>query len=182
MKLARAALPLIVIALSGCASGPTAQPDLPNSLTVRINNDAEGTMVMRGGFLYTYANDRCEGEQRQANKMSMATQEALTTIPVKPGVPLTFAVTTLNAQGFKGNWGCSATSTFTPVAGARYDAVLQTEGDNRTCKVVITDQNRNVVPATVPDYSCNRTMAGIVKNGERYAPRQAVPIVVSVPK
>jgi len=174
-------LPLILIGLSGCASGPATQPELPNSLTVQINNDAEGTMTMRGGFMYTYANTRCEGEEKQANKMSMANREALTTIPVKPDAPLTFALTTLNAQGFKGNWGCSVTTTFTPVTGARYEAVMQTEGDNRTCKVTIMDQNKNVVPTTSPEYSCNRTLAGIVKNGQRYAPKSTTPIPIYVP-
>jgi hypothetical protein len=168
MTFKHCAFSLILIGLSGCATGPGAQPNLPDSLTVRINNDATGAMVMRGGSMHTYTSARCEGEVRQANKMSMASEEALTTIPVKHGVPLTFALTTLNAQGFKGNWGCSVTSTFTPVAGARYEAVLQTEGDNRTCKITIVDQDKKVVPATTPDYSCPKTLGGIVKNGGRY--------------
>lgn len=113
----------------------------------------------------------------------MASQEALTTIPVQAGVPLTFALTTLNAQSFKGNWGCSVTSTFTPVAGARYEAVLQTEDDNRACMVTILDQDKKVVPATRPDYSCHRTLAGIARNGERYEFQVPIGgIIVSVPR
>jgi hypothetical protein len=178
-----AALSLILTGLYGCASGPSPQPNLPDSLTAHINNDSTGTMLMRSAAMYTYANARCEGGERRANKMSMASQEALTTIPVTPGVPLTFALTTLNAQSFKGNWGCTFTSTFTPVAGARYEAVLQTEDDNRTCRVVILDQNKNPVPATKPDYSCDKTMAGFVKNGQRYTPAAVkIPLYVSVPR
>jgi hypothetical protein len=168
MTLKYAAFPLALFILSGCASGPAPQPDRPDSLTAQINNDATGTMLIRAASLHTYASARCEGEVRQANKMSMANQEALATVPVKPGVPLTFALTTLNAQSFKGNWGCSVTSTFTPVAGRRYEAVLQTENDNRSCTVTILDQDKKVVPATHPDYSCSRTLAGVVKNGQRY--------------
>ena len=163
------AFSLLVLILSGCASGPAFQPDLPNSLTAHINNDATGAMLLRGASMHTYASARCEGEQRQANKMSMANQEALATVPVKAGAPLTFALTTLNAQSFKGNWGCSVTSTFTPIAGARYEAVLQTKDDNRTCTVTILDQDKKVIPASHPDYSCSRTITGIVKNGQRYA-------------
>lgn len=165
------ALCLISLGLAGCASGPAVQPNQPDSMTVQFNNDASGTMVMRSGFMYTYANQRCEGEARQASKMSMGSQETLTTVPVKPGAPLTFALTTLNAHGLKGNWGCSATSTFTPAAGASYQAILQTEGDNQTCKVTILDQDKKPVPTVTPDYSCNRTMGGIVKNGQRYTPK-----------
>lgn len=169
MTLKHSGVSLILIGLAGCATGPSPQPSLPDSLTTQINNDATGSMLLRAGFMHTYANARCEGAERQASKMAMANQEALTTIPVKPGVPLTFALTTLNAQSFKGNWGCSVTSTFTPAAGARYEAVLQTESDNRTCKVTILDQDKKLVPATEPDYSCDMTLAGIVKNGQRYA-------------
>ena len=174
---------LILTGLSGCVIGPSPQPGLPNSMTAYIHNDAAGTMVGRGGFLHTYANARCESEKKQASNVSMANKEALTTIPVKQGVPLTFALTTLNSQPFKGNWGCSVTSTFTPVAGARYETVLQTENDNRTCKVTILDQDQHVVTATHSEYSCHNTMAGIVKNGQRYAPGAApVPIYIAVPR
>lgn len=183
MTLKFSAIPFVLLVLSGCATGPAPQPELPNSLTVQINNDSTGTMLMRGASLHTYASARCEGEQRQANKMSMDNQEALATIPVRPGVPLTFALTTLNAQSFKGNWGCSVTSTFTPAAGSRYLAVMQTKNDNRICKVTILDQDKKVVPATMPDYSCSKTLAGIVKNGQRYAPAATpMTLTVSVPR
>jgi hypothetical protein len=181
MTTKHAAFSLILIGLSGCASGPSPQPGLPDSLTALINNDSTGTMLMRGASMHTFANARCEGGERQANKMSMANEEALTTIPVKPGLPLTFALTTLNAQSFKGNWGCSATSTFTPVAGARYEATLQTESDNLTCKLTILDQDKQPVAATEPDYSCPKTLAGVVKNGQRYVAKP-VPIYISVPR
>ena len=64
---------LIATSLIGCASGPTAQPGLPQSLTVQIKNDAVGTMVMRGGSVHTYTSERCEGPERKANKISMGT-------------------------------------------------------------------------------------------------------------
>ena len=101
--------------------------------------------------------------------MSMDSDEALTTLPLVAGKPLTFSVTTLNAQGMKGNWGCTATTTFTPAAGSRYRAQLQTEGDNRTCTLQILDQKNMLIPTIAPEYSCDKTMAGLVKNGQHYA-------------
>jgi hypothetical protein len=182
MTLIYTPLLLALLALSGCAHGPAPEPGLPDSLTARINNDSTGTMLMRSAFLHTYANARCEGEERQASKLSMANKEALTTIPLKSGVPLTLALSTHNAQSFKGNWGCSVTSTFTPVAGVRYEAILQTEHDNRSCKLTILDQHKNLVPATQPDYSCHKTQAGISKNGRRYVEPVNIPIFVPAPR
>jgi len=166
---------ILIVALTGCAHGPAVQNDLPNSLTAHINNDATGTMVMRGGNLYTFANEHCEAAEMKASKTSMNSQEALSTIPLTPGKPLTFALTTLNAQGFKGNWGCSVTATFTPENGKRYLAMLQTEGDNRTCRITLTDQDNRTIPTAMPDYSCVKTLAGTVKNGERHASTPYVP-------
>lgn len=164
-------LPFLCISLviTGCAHGPGVKPDLPDSLTVQINNDATGTMLMRGGHLHTYASARCEGEEKQAGKLSMDSQETLSTVPVTPGKPFTFALSTLNAQSFKGNWGCSVTATFTPVAGTRYHAILQTENDNATCKITVMDQQDQVVPATSPDYSCPKTLSGTARNGQRWS-------------
>jgi len=182
MTVKNSALLSIAIGLTGCATSPGVKPDMPNSLTAQFNNDAQGMMTMRGGFMLTYANARCEGEETKATRMSMASKETLATVPVTPGQPLTFALSTLNAHGLKGNWGCSVTSTFTPAEGTRYHAVLQTDGDNRTCKVTIVDQDKKVVPATTPDYSCHRTVAGIVKNGQRYAHTPKVHLYIPVPR
>jgi hypothetical protein len=159
---------ITAIGLAGCAYGPPIKSDLPDSLTVQFNNDAEGMMTMRGGFMHTYVNARCEGDERKASKMSMASEETLATVPLTPGKPLTFSLSTLNAQGFKGNWGCSVTSTFTPAAGIPYRAILQTANDNLTCKLTIMDQHAKVVPATSPEYSCLKTPSGTVRNGERW--------------
>lgn len=160
---------ITIIGLTGCASGPDVKSDLPNSLTVEFHNDATGFMTLRSGYLHTYTSARCEGEKEIKNKLSMANEETLTTIPFTPGKPLTFALTTLNAQGFKGNWGCSVTSTFTPTEGARYHAILQTKDDNYVCRVMITDQNDKVVPATNPEYTCPKTINGTSKNGQGYS-------------
>lgn len=176
MMLKNSVFPLLLAAaLAGCAHGPTVQNDLPNSLTAHVNNDATGTMVMRGANLYTFGNEHCESAEMKASNVSMSSQEALSTIPLTPGKPLTFALTTVNAQGFKGNWGCSVTATFTPENGKRYSALLQTEGDNRTCQMTVTDQDNRTIPTTMPEYSCVKTLAGTVKNGERHASSPYVP-------
>jgi len=169
---------ILIAALTGCANGPAVQTDLPNSLTAHINNDATGMMVMRGANLYTFSNEHCEAAEMKSTKISMDKEETLSTIPVTPGKPLTFGLTTVNAQGFKGNWGCSVTATFTPENGKRYLATLQTEGDNRTCRMVVTDQDNRVIPTAVPEYSCVKTLAGTVKNGERHASTPFVPVIV----
>ena len=145
----------------------------PNTLSAQIHNDATGTMVMRGGSMFSYASPRCEAESKLGSKLAMGKEEGVASVPVTPGKPFTFALTTLNAQGFRGNWGCSVTSTFTPAAGAIYTATLKTANDNATCEMLITDQHNAIVQATSPDYSCNRTVAGIVKNGRRYSHQPA---------
>lgn len=169
--IARSTLALCVVsvlALTGCASGPAIESGKPDTLTAHVHNDSTGAMLMRGASLYSYASPRCDAEVRLAYKLSMNNVESLATAPVVPGKPFTFALTTLNAQSFKGNWGCTATSTFTPKVGGIYQATLKTANDNGTCEIVILDQDNTVVGATASEYSCNRTFAGIVKGGRGY--------------
>jgi len=157
-----------VLALTGCAS--TSEIPLPpgaTSLTLHVHNDFKTTMLMRGAIATSYANEQCERPATLGTKLFMKDHDALPPVAIAAGKPYTFGIRTNDAGVVSRNTGCTVTATFTPVESEAYRVLLSTS-DDKTCTVVIANAKNESVPFTMPEYSCDLTPSGIVRNGTGY--------------
>jgi hypothetical protein len=163
-----AALLCAALSSTGCVSSYSPPTGDKAALLFHVYNDSTATMLMKGAIATAYDNQECENPAKLGSKLFMNAEDTLAPMQIASGTPFTFSIRTNDASAGTGNTGCTFTATFTPVANVAYDVHLATQEMGQVCQLAITNKKNEPVAFTAPEYSCDTTMKGIVRNGTGY--------------